>query len=293
MKHYAALALLASIAAGPPSAADPVELSAFIALPRPAPTHQVRYGATPSQAIDVFLPSGLGPHPVAILVHGGCWTARTAGREQLRHLGAELTQRGIAVWSVGYRRADEPGGGYPGTFRDVAVAIDRLREEAPRHRLDLARTVLVGHSAGGHLALWAAARPGLPAASPLRAPSPFVPRAVISLAGVGDLESFARFVPLLCGSGILERLAAPERLAEVSPAALPPPETPVVMVSGVLDRLVPPYAARDYARARGGKLGGAVRLVDIPEAGHFDLVTPGTPAWEDIRRLIEAALDVR
>src|SRR3712207_5204495 len=108
-----------------------------------------------------------------------------AGREQLRHLGPELTRRGIAVWSPGYRRADEPGGGYPGTFQDVGVAIDRLREAAPIHRLDLSRTVLVGHSAGGHLALWAAARGGLPAASPLHAPAPFVPHAVVSLAGVG------------------------------------------------------------------------------------------------------------
>jgi pimeloyl-ACP methyl ester carboxylesterase len=90
----------------------------------------------------------------------------------------------------------------------------------------------------------------------------------------------------------IERLARPERLAEVSPAILPPPDAPVVMVSGVLDRLVPPYVAHDYARAQRGKPGGAVRLVNIPEAGHFDLVTPGTPAWEEVRRLIEAALGI-
>src|SRR3712207_3162077 len=120
-----------------------------------------------------------------------------AGREQLRHLGPELTRRGIAVWSIGYRRADEPGGGYPGTFQDVAQAIDRLRWDADRYGLDLTRTVLAGHSAGGHLALWAAARRHLPAASPLHQPDPFVPSAVISLAGIGDLKAFARFVPML------------------------------------------------------------------------------------------------
>ena len=124
---------------------------------------------------------------------------------------------------------------------------------------------------------------------PLHVPAPFAPSAVISLAGIGDLESFARFVPLHCGAGILERLAPPGKL-EVSPAALPP-EAPVVMVSGILDRLVPPYVAHDYARALRGKRVG-IRLVNIPDAGHFDLVTPSAPAWAEIRRLIETDLAV-
>jgi acetyl esterase/lipase len=290
MNRCAALALLMSITAGTAAAADPVELSAFIALARPEPTLQVRYGAAPAQGIDIFLPAGPGPHPVAILIHGGCWSIATSGREQLRHLGAELAVRGIAVWSIGYRRANETGGGYPGTFQDVSVAVDSLRDDAPTYHLDLSRTVLVGHSAGGHLALWAAARRGLPTASPLYVSSPFMPRAVISLAGVGDLKTFAKFIPLHCGDGILERLAPSDRLADVSPAMLPPPDSPIVMVSGVLDRLVPPYVARDYARARQGQV-GSVRLVDIPEAGHFDLVAPSTPAWAEIRRLIETALE--
>jgi len=290
MKRCATLAFLACLAAGPPCLADPVELSAFVALARPEPTLQVSYGEAPSQTIDVFLPSGPGPHPVAILVHGGCWKdIKGAGREQLRHLGPELTSRGIAVWSIGYRRANEPGGGYPGTFQDVGAGIDRLREEASTYRLDLSRTVLVGHSAGGHLGLWAAARQSLSPASPLHAPSPVIPHAVISLAGIGDLEAFARLVPLFCGPGILERLAPPGRMAEVSPAALPP-AAPVVMVSGVLDRLVPPYVAHDYARAQRGKLNAGVQLVDVPQAGHLDLVIPNTPAWEEVRRLVEATL---
>jgi acetyl esterase/lipase len=290
MKRCAILALLTSITASAASAADPVELSAFIALARPEPTLQARYGAEPTQAVDIFLPVGPGPHPVAILIHGGCWSTVASGREQLRHLGADLAEHGIAVWSLGYRRANEAGGGYPGTFQDVGAAIDRLRDDAPTYHLDLSRTVLVGHSAGGHLALWAAARKGLPPASPLHVPSPFMSRAVISLAGVGDLKTFARFIPLHCGDGILERLAPPDRLTEVSPATLPAPEAPIVMVSGVLDRLVPPYVARDYARARQGKA-GSVRLVDIPGAGHFDLVVTSAPAWADIRHLIQTALE--
>jgi acetyl esterase/lipase len=295
MRTHAALALLAVSIPSALHAAAPVELSAFAALERPAPAAVLRYGPADSQAVDLFLPSGDGAHPVAILIHGGCWRDLPgAGREQLRHLGAELATEGIAVWSVGYRRADENGGGYPGTFQDVGAAIDRLRSEAGRYRLDLSRTVVLGHSAGGHLALWAAARDHLPPGSPLHSTRPFLPGAVISLAGIGDLKGFARFVPLACGPGIIERLVPPTRsadpYAEVSPAELPPPRAPVVMISGILDRLVPPYVADDYARGMLRKHATPVELVDIPGAGHFDLVTPGTAAWEEVRSRIVAAL---
>jgi acetyl esterase/lipase len=288
------LALVVMSGTGAAHAADPVELATFVALARPAPTIELPYGAAPSQAVDLFLPSGSGPHPVAILIHGGCWSVKTAAREQLRHIGAELASRGIAAWSIGYRRADEDGGGYPGTFSDAGRAIDHLQSSAAQYHLDLSRTVLVGHSAGGHLALWAAARDGLPAASPLHTAQPFMPRSVVSLAGVGDLASFARFVPILCGAGVIEKLtpatASTGGYAEISPAELPPPKGHVVMISGILDRLVPPYAAHDYAKAMRRKQAASPELVDILGAGHFDLVTPGTSAWEEVRARIAAGL---
>jgi acetyl esterase/lipase len=295
MRTHATLALIAVSVSSTLQAADPVELTAFVALERPAPTAVLRYGPAGSQAVDLFLPSGDGPHPVAILIHGGCWRDLPgAGREQLRHLGGELARQGIAVWSVGYRRADETGGGYPGTFQDVAAAIDLLRSESGRYDLDLSRTVVVGHSAGGHLALWAAVRDHLAAGSPLHSTRPFLPGTVISLAGIGDLKGFARFVPIACGPGIIERLIpatdSTDPYAEVSPAELPPPRARVVMISGILDRLVPPYVADDYARAMQRKYATPVELVDIPGAGHFDLVTPGTAAWEEVGSRIGAAL---
>src|SRR5262245_33026873 len=294
MRTAATLALIAVLASSLAHAADPVELPAFMAIPRPAPTAVLQYGTATSQGVDLFLPSGDGPHPVAILIHGGCWSVTTAGREQLRHIGEELASRGIAVWSIGYRRANEPDGGYPGTFQDVGVAIDRLWSEAARYRFDLTRTVLAGHSAGGHLALWAAVRDRLPADSRLHSPQPFLPRSVISLAGIGDLKAFAPLAPIICGAGIIDRLltaAAPANpYAEISPAALPPPAIPVVMISGIVDRLIPPYLAHDYARALRRKGAPPVELVDIPDAGHFDLVTPGTRAWQEVGTRIAAAL---
>lgn len=294
-KFFAAFALAACTA---PGAAEPVSLATFLALPRPPPGADVAYGPSAAQSVDVFLPDGVGPYPVAILIHGGCWSAGTAGREQLRPLGARLAQRGIAVWSIGYRRADETGGGFPGTYQDVGVAIDRVRAEAARFKFDLSRNVLVGHSAGGHLALWAIARGHLPDASPLRVTEPFIPASVISLAGIGDLKAFAPLIPDICGRGIAERLiprpayGSGDPYAEVSPALLPVPEAHVVMISGVVDTLVPLAAANDYVRAMQARGKPSIEQVDIPHVGHFDLVTPGTAAWDEVSRRIEAALQM-
>jgi acetyl esterase/lipase len=277
-----------------PRLATPISIPEFIAIPKPVPDFEITYGAAEVQAIDVFLPTGRGPFPVALMIHGGCWSATTAAREQLRHLGTDLAKRGIAVWNIGYRRADEIGGGYPGTYQDVGIAIDRLRDYAERYRLDLSRTVLVGHSAGGHLALWAAARTQLPVTSALHVTRPFVPSKVIALAGIGDLKNFAPQIPRICGPGVAENLVGkptPDRLdvfADISPAALIAKGATITMVSGVLDRLVPPYVAHDYARAVQRDID--VKLMNVADAGHFDLVTTGRPAWAVARRMIEAAL---
>ena len=89
--------------------ADPIDIPTFMAIPRSPPTAEIRYGAEDAQVIDVFVPDGSGAFPVVVLIHGGCWSAKTAGRQQLRHLGSDLASHGIAVWSIGYRRADEAG----------------------------------------------------------------------------------------------------------------------------------------------------------------------------------------
>lgn len=292
------LSTLSSLAlAALASTAGAVELRDFLALPKPAPTHAISYGAAQSQGIDIFLPAGKGPHPVAILVHGGCWSDFPgAGREQLRPLAADWARRGVAVWSIGYRRANEAGGGYPHIYRDVATAVDRLRSEAPALAIDLNRSVLTGHSAGGHLALWAVSRTRLPAGSPLQqSGEPLPVRGVVSIAGVGDLAAFAPRLLGSCGRGILEKLSGggSDVYADVSPARLGLPESvrSVVMLSAANDQIVPLRAARDYRDALAPDAASRVRLRDVPGAGHFDLVTPGTPAFEavfeEIRRLLE------
>ena len=128
------------------------------------------YGPHRSQRADLRLPAGPGPHPVMVLIHGGSWHERY-GRIVMRGLVGDLVRRGWAAWNVEYRRLGG-GGGWPATFVDVAAAIDHLAalERHPElgQALDLDRVSVLGHSAGGHLALWVAGRERLSAGAPGR-----------------------------------------------------------------------------------------------------------------------------
>jgi acetyl esterase/lipase len=140
-------------------------LDEVVTLPGVPADHRVSYGPDPAQFGDLYLPQQPGPHPVVLLLHGGCWQAHFS-LTFVSQLGAALCQAGLAVWNLGYRRLGN-GGGWPMTFLDVALGADFLRTLAPQFALDLSRLVTVGHSAGGHLALWLAGQHHLPATSPL------------------------------------------------------------------------------------------------------------------------------
>src|SRR6478752_1234869 len=155
----AIIALLVQAAAGNAQTTSPLDLLKEAA----APGERIPYGKGTLQFGDLRVPDGPGSHPVAILVHGGCWSAKlgqlpeaATSLDLLRPLAAALVQNGIATWNVEYRRLGNDGGGWPGTYEDLANATDFIRELAPKHHLDLQRIVLVGHSSGGHLALWLA-----------------------------------------------------------------------------------------------------------------------------------------
>src|SRR3954469_15174706 len=174
---------------------------------RPEPDTSIRYGDQINQSVDLWFPVAPSLRPVVLMVHGGCWQSDIADRRIMNWIADDLRRRGIAVWNVEYRGVDRDGGGYPGTFQDIAAAADAMRVHAGRYRLDLSHLVAVGHSAGGHLALWLAGRPRLPSGSPLRSPNPLAIHAVVSLGGLPDLEEAARSENG-CGNEVIARLTA-------------------------------------------------------------------------------------
>ena len=271
----AALALLAGEAG-----AAGMSWSDLLSRPRPHADATLAYGRDPSQVVDVWKPAGGGVHPVVVMIHGGCWTAKVASRHIMNWAAADLRSRGVAVWNIEYRRLGQAGGGYPGTYLDVGAALDRLRDEAPRLGFSLRRIVVVGHSAGGHLALWAAARRKLPASSVLRVADPLRIDGVVDIAGIPDLKTDAATA---CGAKPLRAMAGASSAgrrdvyADTSPAHLLPLGAPQVVIHGTEDRTVPLALGQAYAtRARAAGDAVAVRA---PPGGHVEEISPGTPAW--------------
>lgn len=264
---------------------------AILFLAPPAADLRVTYGPDPSQFGDLRLPAGEGKHPVIVVIHGGFWRAQY-GLEHTGRLCAAITARGYATWCIEYRRLGNPGGGFPGTFLDVARAIDYLRELAPKHSLDLTRVGTLGHSAGGHLALWAAARHRIRKASPLYTDDPLIICAAISLAGVCDLR---RASALGLSGGVTEELVGgapaqvPGRYAVASPIELIPINRREFLLHGTEDSVVPLEISErfyDAARARGED----VTLIQFPQTGHFELIDPESSAWPQVLETIKRAV---
>jgi acetyl esterase/lipase len=255
----------------------------LLGRPRPTPSATVHYGSDPLQLADVWVPQGPGPHPVVLMVHGGCWQTEIADRNIMNWIADDLRRRGIAVWNIDYRGVDRPGGGYPGTFQDVAAAADALRAHAAEYRLDLRRVVATGHSAGGHLALWLAGRPRLPAGSLLRTADPLRIAAVVSLGGLPDLEEAARSENG-CGNEVIVQLTGGVRAGRVDPFTdtsvprLAPLGLPQVLINGRQDRIIPVAYAEGYA-APMRAAGDNVRVRMLEATGHVELIAPETAAW--------------
>ena len=301
-------------------ARDPLEV-----LTRPArrPDLVLRYGDGAEQVADVHLPRGLLPEPgaepagsawsgvgaagtrggaagsgrrvpLAIFFHGGFWRAEY-DREHTGPLAEALAEAGFAVCAPEYTRtgaagAESTGAGWPGTFDDVAAAVDRLPvaiREATGGSVDLSRMLLAGHSAGGHLALWAASRHRLPEGSPWRAAEPSW-CGVVALAAVSDLTACYRWrlgqqaAGALMGGGS-ERY--PERYAEADPVRLVPPGVPVRLMHGTSDDRVPWQMSLGYsvaARTAGATGPVAPVCVVLPGTGHFEVIDPLSAEWPQV-----------
>ncbi|HZF38529.1 MAG TPA: alpha/beta hydrolase [Blastocatellia bacterium] len=260
---------------------------------RPA-DHRISYGPNEFQFGELRLPKGAkgdGPHPVAIVIHGGCWMSEY-GLSYMGHLSDALAEAGVATWSVEYRRVGNQGGGWPGTFEDVSRAADHLRKIAKNYHLDLDRVIAVGHSAGGHLALWLAARKNFPKDSHLYSADPLPLRGVVSLAGITDLRRAGTAcdanVPQLMGGSATDKTTI---YNQASPIELLPLGVPSTIVQGASDTIIPLEMAKEYADAA-KKKGDDAKLVVIEKAGHFEIVDPQSFAWEVVRNEVLALLKV-
>lgn len=240
---------------------------------------QLAYGDHPDQVGNLHLPVGAGPWPVVVLIHGGFWRWGW-DRTLMTRLAHDLAGRGFAAWNIEYRRVGQDGGGWPGTLEDVAAAADAV---AGLEGVDASRVATVGHSAGGQLAVWLAARHRLPAGAPGAGPA-VRPRVAISQAGVVDLAAGAAD---RLGDGACAALLGgtpaevPERYAVASPAALLPLGVPQLLVHGGRDDIVPPAQSRAYAEAAAAA-GDDVELIELPDADHSDVIEPEHAAWAQV-----------
>jgi acetyl esterase/lipase len=283
-----ALLMPADGAAQPPR---PLTFAEVAALPAPAADHRVPYGAGPLQFGELRLPrTGRGPFPVVVLVHGGCWQ----GAYDLAHtrpMAAALAEAGFAVWAIEYRRLGDDGGGWPGTFQDVAAGTDHLRTLATAHRLDLSRVVAVGHSAGGQLVLWLASRTALPADSPLHVAQPLPLAGVVPLAPIADLAAYGA-APGGCNASVHPLVGGtpaeqPARYAQVDPQRRLPLRLRARLVHGGADRTVPPEQSTGWvAAARAAGDDAAVEVV--AGLAHFDVIAPVSAAWPRVLEAIRA-----
>src|SRR5665213_2705908 len=257
----------------------------ILELPPPPADLRLSYGSLPLQFGDLRLPTTSPPHPLAILVHGGFWRAKY-DLAHLGHLAAALTAEGIATWSIEYRRIGDEGGGWPGTFLDAAAGADYTRVLAPIHDLDLGRVITLGHSAGGHLALWLAGRSRIPSDSPLQESAPVALRGAIALGGVVDLHTvwdmgLSDHVVAQFMGGAPD--AAPDRYASGDPYTLLPLGVPQILIHGTDDEIIPYAIAERYA-ARAASLGDQVELITMPGMDHFELIDPRSAAWPMVRQ---------
>ena len=243
----------------------------ILTLAPPKATARIPYGKAPQQFGDLFLPTGAGPHPAVIFIHGGFWS-NSYSLTHAAHLCAALAHAGAAVWSLEYRRLGDPGGDWAGMSDDIVRGSQQLVPIASRYNLDLKRVIAAGHSAGGQLALWLAAQMAVDL------------RGVVPLAAISDLR---RAYALQLDGGVVGQLLGgspdrvPQRYAAASPRELLPISAPQRVLHGTADNVVPFEMSERFAKASKN-----AKLVSLPGAGHFDLIDPRTKFWPIVQKNI-------
>lgn len=240
---------------------------------RPAAARRIGYGDDPNQFGELTLPAG-DPKGVVVVIHGGFWKAAydlSLGRP----LAASLAQHGWAAWNIEYRRVGDGGGASP-TCDDVAAAIDTLRHQD----LDLSRVLALGHSAGGHLATWAASRGRFP-----HWRTEVALTGVVSQAGVLDLG--AAYEQHLGGGAVEAFLGHPPGPddARFDPIRQVPLDVPVHCIHGSLDDVVPLRQSQGYVAA--ARAAGATAELTVVDGDHFVVIDPSSDVWRRTLAILE------
>lgn len=270
---------------------DLINVGTYTQYPAVQPDSTYSYGKSPHQFGDLYLPKLGGYHPVVVLIHGGCWREQY-GLKPLGTMCRALVGEGFAVWNIEYRREGN-GGEWPHIFHDVAYATDFLRQIATKYNLNLDQVLTVGHSAGGHLALWLAGRPRIPVTSELYIKNPLIIQGVVSLAGIADLDHAIEND--VCKGTSLSAImggdnqTAPEHYRVGSPHALLPLGVTQTHIIGEHDSDFMDNVKSYVAQAR--QAGDEVELTIAPDAGHFELVSVASETWQIVRDAIVTLRD--
>ncbi len=260
------------------------------ALPSRLPQLRASYGADSLQFGDLRLPEGPGPFPLAIVIHGGCWT-KGLTLTNTAAIASALLDDGIATWNIEYRQMGDPGAGWPNTFLDIGAGVDYARTLAARFPLDLGRVVIIGHSAGAHLALWAAGRPQLATQSPIRGQNPIAVSAAVAIDGPTDLASLIGPDADVCGSPVIVPLmggtpeVVPQRYHDGSPKEMLPLGVHQYIVGAAVISETDAHAYKMAARVAGD----SAAVLIVKEGGHFGVIAPGTPYWTPVHEFIRRA----
>ena len=255
----------------------------------PPADHRLPYGPAPQQFGDLWIPTSPAAHrsPLVVFIHGGWWSA-AYDLSYASFLCAAMKALGVAVWSLEYRRVGDPGGGWPGTMQDVAAGMDHVLGLADEFHLDTQRIIAAGHSAGGQLAFWLAARHHIPHTSVLAQPQPNLSlKGVASLAGAVDLKltiDLSGIFQFRNGGPAVKALMGgspsevPDRYSAADPADLLPLGIPQILVQGNEDDQIPSALPTRWAQAA-KRQGDSVDVKIVPGADHFDIVDPQSSTW--------------
>ena len=255
------------------------------------PGMKIAYGEDSLQFGELQVPDGEGPFPVVVFIHGGCWLAEY-DITTTRPLALALRDEGIAVWNLEYRRVGNPGGAYPGLLLDIGSGIDYVRTLAADYPIDLSQVVVMGHSAGGHLALWAGARARIPERHDLYQADPLMPAGVVALAPAPALTrlhqqgSCDNVIDRLMDGSPAER---PDRYAYVEPARMAPIGVRHTLLMGVHDSVWTPFGEEYYTAARAIGDNSMTRMM-APESGHFEVINPHSSTWALVLQAVRSYL---